>query len=167
MRPVVAALCALAVVLTSAWSAPPAPAPAQGSTVTDPPPGGVPGVLPPTIRGADAGDGYQQATAQLPYDYTRPRGATIGFHLVRLPATDVAHRIGSLFVNPGEPGEPADAFLRTLGKVLLPAEVLARYHLVGVDPRGTGKSRPVRCSGSTDELQTPARHAARPGRGRS
>src|SRR4051794_37048671 len=150
----VAVLCAALAMLASACGAAPAPAAAHGSTAADLPAGGVPGVPVPTIEWADAGDGYQQATAQVPYDYARPRGEAMGLHLVRLPATDPAHRIGTLFVNPGGPGEPADAFLRTLGKGLLPAEVLARYDLVGVDPRGTGKSRPVRCSGSSDELQT-------------
>src|SRR3954454_1721771 len=152
----VAVLCAVVTVLASACGAVPAPAPAPAAapSAVDLPPGGVPGVRVPTIAWTDAGDGYQQATAQVPYDYARPRGRTLGLHLVRLPATDIAHRIGTLFVNPGGPGEPADAFLRTVGTVLLPAEVLARYDLVGVDPRGTGESRPVRCSGGSDELQT-------------
>ena len=155
LRSPVVLVCTALAVLASACGAVSAPAAPPGTAATaDLPTGGVPGVRVPSIEWTDAGDGYQQATAQVPYDYTRPHGRTLGLHLVRLPATDPAHRIGTLFVDPGGPGEPADAFVRTLGKVLLPAEVLARYDLVGVDPRGTGKSRPVRCSDSTDELQT-------------
>jgi pimeloyl-ACP methyl ester carboxylesterase len=109
------------------------------------PPGGVPGVAVPVLRWADAGNGYQQATAAVPRDYADPRGRTIRLHLVRLPAADPARRIGSVFVNFGGPGAPAAETLLALGKQLFPPQVLARYDLVGVDPRGTGDSSPVRC----------------------
>src|SRR3954454_4250864 len=150
VRAVVAVVCAAAVVLAMTGVATAAPA---STTAADLPPSGVPGVRVPTIDWADAGEGYQEATARVPYDYARPRGATFPLHLVRLPAADPAHRIGTLFVNFGGPGMPAAALVRAGGKDLLPAEVLARYDLVGVDPRGTGGSRPVRCTGSTEELQ--------------
>lgn len=109
------------------------------------PPGGVPGVKIPTIHWTDAGNGYQQATAAVPYDYAHPAGKTIRLQLARLPAGDPAHKIGSLFVNFGGPGVPAASTVLALGRDLLPPAVLARYDLVGVDPRGTGGSRPVRC----------------------
>jgi pimeloyl-ACP methyl ester carboxylesterase len=131
------------------------PAPGTGTAVsydtTGPPPGGVPGVPVPTIRWADAGEGYQQAYAAVPYDYARPTGKTFRLKLVRLPATDTAHRIGSLFINFGGPGDTAAGKVRQIGKFLLPLSVLARYDLVGVDPRGTGGSQPVRCTASTSE----------------
>jgi hypothetical protein len=41
---------------------------------------------------------------QVPLDYDQPNGATISLAVVRLPASDPAHRIGSLFLNPGGPG---------------------------------------------------------------
>jgi pimeloyl-ACP methyl ester carboxylesterase len=155
LRSLAALVCATAAVLATACCATPAPAAPPGTAATaDLPPGGVAGVRVPILTWTDAGDGYQQATAEVPYDYTRPRGRTLGLHLVRLLATEPAHRMGTLFVNPGGPGQPADAFVRTLGPALLPAEVLARYDLVGVDPRGTGGSRSVRCTDSPDELQT-------------
>lgn len=150
---VVALLCTVLAVLASACGAAPAPAAAHPATAAGLPPGGVPGVPVPTVQWADAGDGYQEATARVPYDYARPHGRTFPLYLVRLPAADPAHRIGTLFVNFGGPGEPAAAVVRAGGKGLLPAEVLARYDLVGVDPRGTGNSRPVRCAGSAEELQ--------------
>src|SRR3954447_14341723 len=169
----VAVLCAALAMLASACGAAPAPAAAHRSTAADLPTGGVPGVRVPTIEWADAGDGYQQATAQVPYDYARPRGRTLGLHLVRLPASDPAHRIGSLFVNFGGPGAPAAALVRASGRDMFPPEVLARYDLVGVDVRGTGESRPVRCFDDPARLQalpyvtgpsfptTPAEEAAR------
>jgi len=109
------------------------------------PPGGVPGVPVPVLRWADAGSGYQQATAAAPLDYADPRGPTIRLHLVRLPAADPAGKIGSLFVNFGGPGAPAAETVLALGKQLFPPQVLARFDLVGVDPRGTGESSPMRC----------------------
>jgi pimeloyl-ACP methyl ester carboxylesterase len=121
---------------------------------TGPPPGGVPGVPVPTIRWSDAGEGYQQAYAAVPYDYARPAGKTFRLKLVRLPATDRAHRIGSLFINFGGPGDTAAVKVRQIGRFLLPPPVLARYDLVGVDPRGTGESQPVRCTASTSEQLT-------------
>jgi pimeloyl-ACP methyl ester carboxylesterase len=149
----VAVLCAAVTVLVSAWSSAPAPAAVDTSTAADLPPGGVPGVPVPAVEWADAGDGYQQATAQVPYDYARPRGRAFSLHLVRRPATDPAHRMGSLFVNFGGPGYPAADTVRTAGEALLPPEVLARYDLVGVDPRGTGESEPIRCADSSTEEQ--------------
>ncbi len=119
-----------------------------------PPPGGVPGVRVPTIRWTNAGAGYQQATAAVPYDYAQPRGKVFRLKLVRLPATDRAHKIGVLFLNFGGPGVGAADTLRAVGKNLLPPQVLARYDLVGVDPRGTGGSQPVRCTASTREQQS-------------
>ncbi len=58
----------------------------------------------PTIRWSNAGDSYQQAYAAVPYDYAHPRGKTLRLKLVRLPAADPAHRIGSLFISFGGPG---------------------------------------------------------------
>jgi pimeloyl-ACP methyl ester carboxylesterase len=122
--------------------------------VTGPPPGGVPGVPVPTIRWADAGEGYQQATADVPYDYAHPRGKQFRLQLVRLRASDPAHKIGSLFVNFGGPGGTAAREVRSFGKFLFPRQVLARYDLVGVDPRGTGGSLPVRCFATTRAQQS-------------
>ncbi|WP_448610740.1 alpha/beta hydrolase [Geodermatophilus sp. URMC 60] len=124
---------------------------AQGNAHGEPPPGGVPGVPVPSITWADAGDGYQQSDVDVPYDYADPQGRTFSLHVVRLPAADPANRIGALFVNFGGPGGPAAATVREIGRLLFPPEVLARYDLVGVDPRGTGESQPVQCTGSTAE----------------
>jgi pimeloyl-ACP methyl ester carboxylesterase len=124
---------------------------AQGSGPGEPPPGGVPGVPVPSITWVDVGDGSQQADIEVPYDYADPQGRTFSLHAVRLPAADPANRIGVLFVNFGGPGGPAAAAVREVGPLLFPPEVLARYDVVGVDPRGTGGSQPVQCTGSTAE----------------
>ena len=100
---------------------------------------------------ADVGPSFQCATARVPLDYPRPRGATISIALIRLPATDPAHRIGSLFLNPGGPGGSGVDYVLGAGPFLYTDAVRARFDLVGFDPRGIIRSTPLRCFGSPDE----------------
>ncbi len=67
--------------------------------------------------------------------------------MVRHRATDPAQRIGSLFVNPGGPGVPATDRVRAIDAAAGPfsPDLLSRFDIVGVDPRGVGRSQPVRC----------------------
>jgi pimeloyl-ACP methyl ester carboxylesterase len=64
--------------------------------------------------------------------------------LLRIRAKDPRDRLGSIFVNPGGPGDPARN-LAALAPRFLPAAILDRFDIVGVDPRGVGGSTPVRC----------------------
>ena len=99
----------------------------------------------PQLAWTDCGDGFDCASARVPLDYDQPQGATIVLRLIRLPATDPARRIGSLFLNPGGPGGSGIDFVRGAGKFLFSAEVRARFDLVGFDPRGIRRSTPLRC----------------------
>ena len=94
------------------------------------------------------GGPFQCGSLQVPLDYDKPDGATITLGLTRLPATDQAHRIGSLLVNPGGPGGPGSAFIVEAGQDLFTPEVRARYDLVGFDPRGISTSGALRCFGN-------------------
>src|SRR5689334_10820390 len=47
---------------------------------------------------------FQCGQVQVPLDYDNPQGAQVLVSVMRVPATDPAHRIGSLFLNPGGPG---------------------------------------------------------------
>ncbi|WP_346049080.1 alpha/beta hydrolase [Actinomadura chokoriensis] len=97
-----------------------------------PPPGGKP---PPAAA--------RCATLRVPLDYARPSGATIGIALIRIPATDRRHRIGSLLFNFGGPGGAGvDTLARVAGEY---AALRTRYDLIGFDPRGVGRSTAVRC----------------------
>ncbi|GAC1316617.1 MAG: alpha/beta hydrolase [Acidimicrobiales bacterium] len=80
----------------------------------------------------------------MPLDYAQPGGPHIAVALVRRPASNPAMRIGSLVVNPGGPGESG---LLNFDKDLsvLPTGMLARFDVVGFDPRGIGKSSPIHC----------------------
>jgi pimeloyl-ACP methyl ester carboxylesterase len=91
---------------------------------------------------------FECGTVQVPLDYDSPNGATISLALVRLPASDPARRIGSLFLNPGGPGGSGVDFTLFAGPVLYTDEVRARFDLVGFDPRGTNRSTALRCFGN-------------------
>jgi pimeloyl-ACP methyl ester carboxylesterase len=106
----------------------------------------------PVLRWADCGRGFQCATAAVPLDYRQPHGQTISLALSRLPASDPAHRIGSLFVNPGGPGGSGVGFVQAAAS-LFPADVRARFDIVGFDPRGVAASNPVLCFTSAAEQQ--------------
>jgi pimeloyl-ACP methyl ester carboxylesterase len=81
------------------------------------------------------------ATAKVPLDYDQPNGRTIDLHLAKSPATDQAHRIGSLFINFGGPGGPAAAAFEAAGAEAFPG-LNERYDIIGMDPRGVGQSTP-------------------------
>jgi pimeloyl-ACP methyl ester carboxylesterase len=91
---------------------------------------------------------FQCGTVQVPLDYDNPNGATISLAVVRLPATDPAHRIGSLFLNPGGPGGSGVDYTVFAGPFLYTDEVRAKFDLVGFDPRGTNRSTALRCFGN-------------------
>ncbi|HEX8628470.1 MAG TPA: alpha/beta hydrolase [Catenuloplanes sp.] len=90
----------------------------------------------------------QCATLTVPLDWSRPGGPTITLALNRLPATDPAHRLGPLLVNPGGPGGSGVDVVAQGGMYLGSPELrplAARFDLIGFDPRGVGHSTPVRC----------------------
>ncbi|HEV7760259.1 MAG TPA: RpiB/LacA/LacB family sugar-phosphate isomerase [Acidimicrobiales bacterium] len=85
-------------------------------------------------------DGAQCAELVVPVDHAAPKGDELTLSVLRVPATgDDDQRIGALFVNPGGPGATARAFANEIAHDL-PASVLRRFDVVGVDPRGTGRS---------------------------
>jgi pimeloyl-ACP methyl ester carboxylesterase len=92
---------------------------------------------------------FQCSTATVPLDYAHPSGPTISIALKRLPATDRAHRIGSLFINPGGPGGSGVDFVQAASYVYSD-QVRARFDIVGFDPRFVGSSRPL-ATCATDE----------------
>lgn len=88
--------------------------------------------------------GFQCATARVPLDYRHPRGQMIRLAVIRHRAADPAHRIGSVFFNPGGPGDAGTTVLPQVYP-LFPATVRARFDVVSWDPRGVGQSTAVQC----------------------
>src|SRR5690242_17060902 len=70
------------------------------------------GVPVPSLDWRPCDDGFECATARVPRDYAHPRGPTVSLALIRHKALDPAHRIGSLFLNPGGPGGSGVDFVR-------------------------------------------------------
>src|SRR3954454_11989778 len=85
------------------------------------------------------------ATLRVPVDWSDPYGARIDVAVARRPAADPARRIGVLVVNPGGPGESGVDFAYGAPAYFSPG-LLRRFDIVGFDPRGVGRSHPVRCS---------------------
>ncbi|WNV84083.1 alpha/beta hydrolase [Umezawaea sp. Da 62-37] len=91
----------------------------------------------------DCGEhGARCATVRVPLDWARPGGERITLALSRLSAADPGRRIGVLLFNPGGPGGPAADLVRDVPE-LFPEELRARFDIVGVDPRGVGRSTPA------------------------
>jgi len=103
------------------------------------------------------------ATADVPTDYDRPEGPKTRLALAKLPAGGAPdQRLGTLFINPGGPGGSGVDFLYGIAtEPILPPQVLARYDVLGFDPRGVARSAPATCFPTEEQeltsplLQTP------------
>ncbi|HEY4277108.1 MAG TPA: alpha/beta hydrolase [Conexibacter sp.] len=111
-----------------------------------------PGSAKATVRWHGCPDGYpknvQCASVSVPRDYDHPRGAQITIGFDRLRATNRAHRVGSLIVNPGGPGGPGSQVVavEAAGRHLWHPALHRRFDMIGMDPRGIGLSRPsIKC----------------------
>jgi pimeloyl-ACP methyl ester carboxylesterase len=104
-------------------------------------------------RGA-IGMTYECTTIKVPEDWADPDGDTLDLALLRARSREQGERIGSLVVNPGGPGGSGidTAVYLSFGSTFggLSDEVLERFDIVGFDPRGVGRSSPVRCSSDAD-----------------
>lgn len=101
------------------------------------------------VAWTDCGGGFQCAKITVPLDYAHPDAGTIDIALNRKPATDPSHRIGSLLMNPGGPGDSGITFLQQGASEF--TELNRVFDLVGFDPRGVGQSAPVRCQSPQEE----------------
>jgi pimeloyl-ACP methyl ester carboxylesterase len=94
--------------------------------------------------GADLADvGAVCGELTVPLDYRHPDGRTISMAVDRRPATDTAHRLGTLFV-------PSRSLIAQMaaGSAQSPLgapALAARYDLVSLDPRFLGLSAPLNC----------------------
>jgi len=94
---------------------------------------------PSTVWGGCGGE-LQCATVKVPIDYSNPASGSIDVAVIRKPATDRAHRIGSLLL--AGPAAGID-FLRNAS--VFYSSLNSRFDLVAFDQRGFGSSAPVRC----------------------
>ncbi|MCG8920024.1 alpha/beta hydrolase [Actinokineospora sp. PR83] len=93
---------------------------------------------------------FDCAEYAVPLDHDHPGAGTVTIAMMRRAADDRDARIGSLFLNPGGPG--ASGYLMAASApVFLEPEVLRRFDVIGFDPRGVGRSTPLRCFTSQEE----------------
>lgn len=106
---------------------------------------------PTKLTWTDCGNGFQCANVAVPLDYAHPNGEMIQIAINRKPASDPAHRIGSLLINPGGPGASGIEYVQEGANEFL--ELNRVFDLIGFDPRGVGQSSPVRCQSPQQEDQ--------------
>ena len=89
---------------------------------------------------------FQCARLLVPFDYARPGWRRFSLPVARLPAADPARRIGVLVINPGGPGASGVQYALSARTGEFTPDILARFDIVGFDPRGVGASEPaLRC----------------------
>jgi pimeloyl-ACP methyl ester carboxylesterase len=111
---------------------------------------------PPTgLDWVDCGDGLQCSYFTVPIDRANPALGTTKIAVSRRPATNSSQRIGVLFMNPGGPGGSGTDLVRGFTLDAIPGlngGYLDRFDLVGFDPRGVGRSDPIRCSSKLSDI---------------
>jgi pimeloyl-ACP methyl ester carboxylesterase len=107
---------------------------------------------------AATGMEYDCAGVAVPQDWTAPKaGETYTVQLLRVRSRTQHDRIGSVLINPGGPGASGidNVVYQSFGQPLggIPRAVSDRFDLIGFDPRGVGRSDPIRCiSGAEQDL---------------
>ena len=99
----------------------------------------------------DCGQVYLCAELEVPADHDDPDTGTITLELGMLPAGDPDRRIGVLLVNPGGPGGDMNSFLEYGAG--LSDQLLARFDVVGWNPRGVRASLNPNCRDEAENLQ--------------
>lgn len=82
------------------------------------------------------------AWLKVPLDYAKPDGDTLKLRLLKVPARGASR--GALFVNPGGPGGSATDYA-AMANFAVSNRARQAYDVVGLDPRGVGKSNPIVC----------------------
>jgi pimeloyl-ACP methyl ester carboxylesterase len=88
--------------------------------------------------------GFECGEVRVPLDYDRPSGQTLALAVSRHPADGPGRRRGAILVNPGGPGASGITYAPT-AVAQFRSDVLARYDVVGFDPRGVASSEGVDC----------------------
>jgi pimeloyl-ACP methyl ester carboxylesterase len=88
------------------------------------------------------GNGFQCARLLVPFSYSDPNGQRFSLPVIKLAASGPGSRIGALVVNPGGPGASGVQYAQG-ARSEFPKAVLARFDIVGFDPRGASNSQPA------------------------
>ncbi len=128
---------ALTVLAAGCSGGPGAAAPAQDNA-----PSTVKGYYAQRLDWQPCDNGFECARLLVPFDYARPGGRRFSLPVVKLPAAEPSRRVGALVVNPGGPGGSGVDYA-VGARSEFPSAVLARFDIVGFDPRGVAASEPA------------------------
>jgi pimeloyl-ACP methyl ester carboxylesterase len=81
---------------------------------------------------------------KVPLDYADPARGSITLAMVRIHAASNTDPVGSLLLNRGGPGASGLDFAISIA-LRMPPSILAKYDVIGFDPRGVEASSPVHC----------------------
>ncbi|NEC85326.1 alpha/beta hydrolase [Streptomyces sp. SID12501] len=98
----------------------------------------------PSLAWTDCQGGFECANADVPLDYRKPHGKTITLAVVRKKAADPTKRKGTLFMQPGGPGNSGVDFVRNNYEDL-PTALRDSFDVFGYDVRGVGRSSALTC----------------------
>ncbi|MDR6979120.1 pimeloyl-ACP methyl ester carboxylesterase [Streptomyces sp. 3330] len=98
----------------------------------------------PSLAWTDCQGGFECANADVPLDYREPQGRTITLAVIRKKAADDTKRKGTLFMQPGGPGNSGVDFVRN-NYADLPAALRDSFDVFGYDVRGVGRSSALTC----------------------
>ncbi|MEU5265821.1 alpha/beta fold hydrolase [Amycolatopsis sp. NPDC021455] len=96
---------------------------------------------------ASCATGYDCGHLDVPLSYQDSSAGSVRVAVARLPATDQAHKLGTIFFNPGGPGSSG-----RFAPALTP-ELHRRFDIVGFDPRGVGASSKIHCFTDPAQLE--------------
>ncbi|MBL7253566.1 alpha/beta fold hydrolase [Actinoplanes sp. LDG1-01] len=95
-------------------------------------------------------------TVRVPLDYRKPEGRQLDIAVSRLVSKNPGQRRGVLLTNPGGPGGAGLSHPATLVNPIfpepLPRSVQDTYDVIGFDPRGVGRSAPVTCDVTPEQI---------------
>jgi pimeloyl-ACP methyl ester carboxylesterase len=106
----------------------------------------------PAIGWTPCGPRLECANVGVPLNWRKRAGRKIVLAVTRHLASRPEERIGSLFVNPGGPGDSGVAAVTERGESL-DGLTGGRFDIVGWDPRGSGASTPVSCFRDTAQRE--------------
>lgn len=97
-------------------------------------------------------DALQCATLAVPVDRAFPAGAKVNLSLQKRPVGKGVKKLGTLLTGSGFPGNSGNESMSQDVKSPIFNKAWLRYDVIGYEHRGTGKSTPIACATSAQDL---------------